>query len=144
VFEHELTARGVAVDKSLCEHFAYTRQELYALVRVEGISTFEELLERTARATVATSASRRWAILASCWNQPIMDPLVPLQDTNDTFMANMQKNGTYSVVPRIPGGEITPDKLIVIGQVAKKYDLYTKITGGQRIDLFGAQLQSCR
>ncbi|MBZ5782352.1 hypothetical protein, partial [Klebsiella aerogenes] len=63
-----------------------------------------------------------------------------LQDTNDTFMANMQKNGTYSVVPRIPGGEITPDKLIVIGQVAKKYDLYTKITGGQRIDLFGAQL----
>jgi len=65
---------------------------------------------------------------------------VPLQDTNDTFMANMQKNGTYSVVPRIPGGEITPDKLIVIGQVAKKYDLYTKITGGQRIDLFGAQL----
>ncbi|MCY1174131.1 Nitrite reductase [NAD(P)H] [compost metagenome] len=70
-----------------------------------------------------------------------MDPaLVPLQDTNDTFMANMQKNGTYSVVPRIPGGEITPDKLIVIGQVAKKYDLYTKITGGQRIDLFGAQL----
>ncbi len=66
--------------------------------------------------------------------------LVPLQDTNDTFMANMQKNGTYSVVPRIPGGEITADKLIAIGVVAKKYDLYTKITGGQRIDLFGAQL----
>jgi nitrite reductase (NADH) large subunit len=81
------------------------------------------------------------SILASCWNQPIMDAsLVPLQDTNDTFMANMQKNGTYSVVPRIPGGEITADKLIAIGVVAKKYDLYTKITGGQRIDLFGAQL----
>src|SRR5690606_6148708 len=66
--------------------------------------------------------------------------LVPLQDTNDTFMANMQKNGTYSVVPRIAGGEITPEKLIVLGEVARKYDLYTKITGGQRIDLFGAQL----
>ncbi|HTN29755.1 MAG TPA: nitrite reductase (NAD(P)H), partial [Pseudomonas sp.] len=66
--------------------------------------------------------------------------LVPLQDTNDTFMANMQKNGTYSVVPRIPAGEITPDGLIAIGAVAKKYQLYTKITGGQRIDLFGAQL----
>ncbi|MFP3335891.1 hypothetical protein SB761_34885, partial [Pseudomonas sp. SIMBA_064] len=67
------------------------------------------------------------SILASCWNQPIMDAsLVPLQATNDTFMANMQKNGTYSVVPRIPGGEITADKLIVIGEVAKKYDLYTK------------------
>ena len=44
------------------------------------------------------------------------------------------------MVPRIAGGEITPDKLIVLGQVAKKYDLYTKITGGQRIDLFGARV----
>jgi nitrite reductase (NADH) large subunit len=66
---------------------------------------------------------------------------VGLQDTNDNFLANMQKNGTYSVVPRIAGGEITPDKLIVLGEVAKKYNLYTKITGGQRIDLFGARVQ---
>ena len=143
VFEHELTARGVTVDKSLCEHFAYTRQELYALVRVEGIQTFADLLHRHGKGDVGCDICKPVVgnILASCWNRPIMDAsLVPLQDTNDTFMANMQKNGTYSVVPRIPGGEITPDKLIVIGQVAKKYDLYTKITGGQRIDLFGAQL----
>ncbi|WP_409281401.1 nitrite reductase large subunit NirB [Pseudomonas defluvii] len=143
VFEHELSARGVAVDKSLCEHFAFTRQELYALVRVEGITTFEDLHARHGRGHLGCDICKPTvgSILASCWNQPIMDAaLVPLQDTNDTFMANMQKNGTYSVVPRIPGGEITPDKLIVIGQVAKKYDLYTKITGGQRIDLFGAQL----
>nr|WP_279153194.1 nitrite reductase large subunit NirB [Pseudomonas mosselii] len=143
VFEHELTARGVTLDKSLCEHFAYTRQELYGLVRVEGIRTFGELLERHGKGHVGCDICKPAVgnILASCWNQPIMDPaLVPLQDTNDTFMANMQKNGTYSVVPRIPGGEITPQKLIVIGQVAQKYDLYTKITGGQRIDLFGAQL----
>lgn len=143
VFEHELIARGVAVDKSLCEHFAYTRQELYALVRVEGILSFDEMLAKHGRGHVGCDICKPTvgSILASCWNRPIMDPsLVPLQDTNDTFMANMQKNGTYSVVPRIPGGEITPDKLIVIGQVAKKYDLYTKITGGQRIDMFGAQL----
>ncbi len=82
------------------------------------------------------------SILASCFNEPITDAAhVPLQDTNDTFMANMQKNGTYSVVPRIAGGEITPDKLVVLGQVAQKYQLYTKITGGQRIDLFGARLE---
>jgi nitrite reductase (NADH) large subunit len=143
VFEHELTARGVVVDKSLCEHFAYTRQELYALVRVGGIHSFEELLAKHGRGHVGCDICKPTVgnILASCWNQPIMNPsLAPLQDTNDTFMANMQKNGTYSVVPRIPGGEITPDKLIAIGAVAKKYDLYTKITGGQRIDLFGAQL----
>ncbi|MBV2135063.1 nitrite reductase large subunit NirB [Pseudomonas sp. MAP12] len=143
VFEHELSARGVAVDKSLCEHFAYTRQELYAMVRVEGIISFEELLAKHGRGHVGCDICKPavGSILASCWNQPITDPLlVPLQDTNDTFMANMQKNGTYSIVPRIAGGEITPDKLIALGAVAKKYDLYTKITGGQRIDLFGAQL----
>ncbi len=143
VVEHELTARGVEVDKSLCEHFAYTRQELYHFVRVEGIESFEALLAKHGKGHVGCDICKPavGSILASCWNQPIMNPsLVPLQDTNDTFMANMQKNGTYSVVPRIPGGEITPDGLIAIGAVAKKYDLYTKITGGQRIDLFGAQL----
>jgi nitrite reductase (NADH) large subunit len=143
VFEHELSARGVEVDKSLCEHFAYTRQELYGIVRVEGIQSFQELLARHGRGHVGCDICKPavGSILASCWNQPITDPLlIPLQDTNDTFMANMQKNGTYSIVPRIAGGEITPDKLITLGAVAKKYDLYTKITGGQRIDLFGAQL----
>lgn len=143
VFEHELTARGVTVDKSLCEHFAHTRQELYHFVRVEGIETFEALLARHGKGHIGCDICKPAvaSILASCWNRPIMDPaLVSLQDTNDTFMANMQKNGTYSVVPRVPGGEITPEGLIAIGQVAKKYDLYTKITGGQRIDLFGAQL----
>ncbi|WP_427184879.1 nitrite reductase large subunit NirB [Bordetella bronchialis] len=143
VFEHELSRRGVAVDKSLCEHFAYTRQELYGIVRVEGIESFEALLARHGRGRVGCDICKPAvaSILASCWNRPIQDPsLVPLQDTNDTFMANMQKNGTYSVVPRIPGGEITPDGLLAIGAVAKKYKLYTKITGGQRIDLFGAQL----
>ncbi|ARP91522.1 nitrite reductase (NAD(P)H) [Bordetella genomosp. 9] len=143
VFEHELAARGVAVDKRLCEHFAYTRQELYGIVRVEGIETFEDLLARHGSGKIGCDVCKPVvaSILASCWNRPIQDPsLVPLQDTNDTFMANMQKNGTYSVVPRIPGGEITPEKLIAIGNVARKYQLYTKITGGQRIDLFGAQL----
>ena len=143
VVEHELASRGVAVDKSLCEHFPYTRQELYAIVRVGGIETFEALLASHGKGHVGCDICKPavGSILASCWNRPIQDPhLVPLQDTNDTFMANMQKNGTYSVVPRIPAGEITPDGLIAIGAVAKKYKLYTKITGGQRIDLFGAQL----
>lgn len=143
VFEHELSARGVAVDHSLCEHFSHTRQELYGIIRVEGIKRFEDVLARHGRGSVGCDICKPaiGSILASCWNEPVMDPaLVPLQDTNDTFMANMQKNGTYSVVPRIAGGEITPDKLIVLGEVARKYDLYTKITGGQRIDLFGAQL----
>ena len=147
VVDNELEARGVEVDQSICEHFAHTRQELYSIVRVEGIKTFNELIAKhgttqghglgcdICKPAVAS-------ILASCFNEPITDAAhVPLQDTNDTFMANMQKNGTYSIVPRIPGGEITPEKLLVLGEVGKKYNLYTKITGGQRIDLFGARLE---
>ena len=143
VFEHELSARGVEVERSLCEHFSHTRQELYGIICVEGITRFEQLLARHGKGDLGCDICKPvvGSILASCWNEPVMDPgLVALQDTNDTFMANMQKNGTYSVVPRIAGGEITPEKLIVLGEVARKYDLYTKITGGQRIDLFGAQL----
>lgn len=143
VFETELTARGITVDHSLCEHFSYTRQELYSLVRVHNIRSFEELMAQYGNGGLGCDICKPavGSILASAWNKPITDPLyIPLQDTNDTFMGNMQKNGTYSVVPRIAGGEITPDKLIVLGQVAKKYNLYTKITGGQRVDLFGAQL----
>ncbi|NDL71206.1 nitrite reductase large subunit NirB [Vreelandella alkaliphila] len=147
VVDHELEARGVEVDKSICEHFAHTRQELYDIVRVEGIKTFSELIEKHGNqdthclgCDICKPAVA--SILASCFNEPITDAAhVPLQDTNDTFMANMQKNGTYSVVPRIAGGEITPDKLVVLGQVAQKYQLYTKVTGGQRIDLFGARLE---
>ncbi|WP_336763988.1 nitrite reductase large subunit NirB [Asaia sp. VD9] len=143
VFETELSARGIEVDHSLCEHFSHTRQELYALVRVHNIRTFGELLEKHGNGGLGCDICKPTvgSILASAWNRPITDPAyIPLQDTNDTFMANMQKNGTYSVMPRIAGGEITPDKLIVLGQVGKKYGLYTKITGGQRIDLFGAQI----
>ncbi|GBQ16368.1 nitrite reductase large subunit NirB [Swaminathania salitolerans] len=143
VFETEISARGIEVDHSLCEHFSHTRQELYALVRVHDIRTFDALMERYGNGGLGCDICKPTvgSIMASAWNRPITDPAyIPLQDTNDTFMANMQKNGTYSVMPRIAGGEITPDKLIVLGQVGKKYGLYTKITGGQRIDLFGAQI----
>ncbi|KAA0009964.1 nitrite reductase large subunit [Billgrantia pellis] len=141
--DHELESRGVEIDKSICEHFAHTRQELYDIVRVEGIKTFSELVNKHGHGLGCDICKPAVAsILASCFNEPITDAAhIPLQDTNDTFMANMQKNGTYSVVPRVPGGEITPEKLMVLGQVAQKYALYTKVTGGQRIDLFGARLE---
>ncbi len=138
----ELEARGLEADRSLCEHFDYTRQELFHLCQVEELRTYDELLRRHGRGygcdiCKPTAAS----ILASLWNEHVLDdPHRGLQDTNDRFLANMQKDGTYSVVPRVPAGEITPDKLLVLGRVAKKYDLYTKITGGQRIDLFGARV----
>ena len=138
----ELEARGIEINTDICEHFPLTRQELYHVVRVERITTFEELIERHGRGRGCDICKPAAAsIFAACWNGHVLEPTnAPLQDTNDHFLANMQKNGTYSIVPRVPGGEITPDKLIALGQVAKKYDLYTKVTGGQRIDLFGAEV----
>lgn len=137
----ELAKLGMEVNTDLCEHFAHTRQELYHLVRVDELRTFDAVIGKYGRGLGCDVCKPTVAsILASCWNDYILkQEHAGLQDTNDYFLANMQKNGTYSVVPRIAGGEITPDKLIVLGQVAKKYNLYTKITGGQRIDLFGAQ-----
>lgn len=142
VVDNELEKRGVEVSTDICEHFPHTREEIYHIIRVEGIRSFQELLEKHGKGLGCDICKPTVGnMLASCWNEHIMDEQhVHLQDTNDTFMANMQKNGTYSIVPRIAGGEITPDKLIVLGEVAKKYNLYTKITGGQRVDLFGAQL----
>ena len=143
VVDCELSKRGVEVKKDICEHFAYSRQEVFHLVKVGAIKTFDDLLEQHGKGLGCeickpVSAS----ILASVWNDFVLTPNhVSLQDTNDTYLGNMQKDGTYSVVPRIAGGEITPEKLIVLGEVAKKHKLYTKITGGQRIDLFGARVE---
>ena len=141
VLNSELEKLGVEVNTDLCEHFAFTRQDLYNIIRVEKIKSFEHLIEKHGKGLGCDICKPAVAsMLASCWNEHILEkPLHALQDTNDYFMGNLQKDGTYSVVPRVPGGEITPDKLIVLGQVAKKYNLYTKITGGQRVDLFGAR-----
>lgn len=142
VVDNELEKRGVEIKKDICEHFAYSRQELFHLVKVEEIRTFDELVEKHGKGLGCEICKPAAAsIFASVWNDFVLaTPHVSLQDTNDTYLANMQKDGTYSIVPRIAGGEITPDKLIVLGQVAKKYKLYTKVTGGQRIDLFGAKV----
>ena len=142
VMELQLENLGVAVKKDICEHFAYSRQELYHLIRINGIKTFDDLLASHGRGCGCEVCKPLvGSLLASCWNDYLLKPAhLPLQDTNDRYFANIQKDGTDSVVPRVPGGEITPQGLIAIGEVAVRYDLYTKITGGQRIDLFGARL----
>jgi nitrite reductase (NADH) large subunit len=143
ILDAEMKKRGFAVNNHLCEHFAHSRQELYHLVRINQIRSFDALLAQHGRGLGCDICKPAVAsILASCWNEMILKPAhAPLQDTNDHFLANLQKDGTYSIVPRVPGGEITPAKLIALGAVATKYGLYTKITGAQRIDLFGARVE---
>jgi nitrite reductase (NADH) large subunit len=143
VMNAELKKQGLAVSNHLCEHFAYTRQELYHLVRVGRIRSFPALLARHGSGLGCDICKPVAAnILASTWNDFVLKPEhASLQDSNDYYLGNIQKDGTYSVVPRMPGGEVTADGLIAVGQVAKKYGLYTKVTGGQRVDLFGARVE---
>ena len=143
LFKDQMKKLGKKVTNHLCEHFAYSRTELFAIIKTKGLKTFHDVITQCGRGTGCELCKPPIAsILASLWNEDILDPEhETLQDTNDRFLANMQRGGLYSVVPRVPGGEITPEKLIVLGEVAQEYRLYTKITGGQRIDLFGAQVQ---
>ncbi|HEY3395302.1 MAG TPA: nitrite reductase large subunit NirB [Lacipirellulaceae bacterium] len=139
----ELKKAGRAVVNHLCEHFQLSRTELFAIVKAKKLRTFSEILAHCGRGHGCEICKPAvTSILASLWNELVMRPEhETLQDTNDRFLANMQRGGLYSVVPRVPGGEITPQKLAVIARVADKYNLYTKITGGQRIDMFGARVQ---
>jgi nitrite reductase (NADH) large subunit len=140
LLNHTLESMGKTVKKTLCEHFDYTRQDLYSIIKVNNFTTFDELLEQHGKGDGCEVCKPAIAsLLASAWNDLIIKQDT-IQDTNDRFLANIQRGGTYSVIPRVPGGEITPEKLIVIGEIAKKYNLYTKITGGQRIDLLGARV----
>ncbi|MCX9191604.1 nitrite reductase (NAD(P)H) [Carbonactinospora thermoautotrophica] len=143
ILGEELAKKGVTLSKVLCEHFDYSRQELFDIIRVRGITTFSQLVAEYGRGRGCDICKPVVAsILASLGIGHVLDgEQAALQDTNDHFLANLQKDGTYSVVPRIPGGEITPEKLIAIGEVARDFGLYTKITGGQRIDLFGARVE---
>ncbi|MFI8776986.1 nitrite reductase large subunit NirB [Brachybacterium paraconglomeratum] len=139
----ELAKLGKAVSTGLCEHFELSRRQLFDAVHVSGLTTFSAVIERFGRGRGCDVCKPVLAsILAVLGGEHVLDgENATLQDTNDHVMANLQKDGTYSVVPRMPGGEVTPEGLIVVGEVARDFGLYTKITGGQRVDMFGARLE---
>lgn len=139
----ELAKLGQTTSDALCEHFAMSRRQLFDAVRVSELSTFSAIIARFGSGRGCDICKPALAsILAVLVGDHVLDgENAALQDTNDHVMANMQKDGTYSVVPRMPGGEVTPAGLIAIGGIAESYGLYTKITGGQRIDMFGARLE---
>jgi len=150
IINKTLQAAGLDFNAWICAHFDHDRQALYHLCQVEGINDFNTLITlhgkpsasgHTYGCEICKPAAA--SIFASLQNHYVLDQNlghVQLQDTNDAYLGNIQKDGTYSIVPRVAGGEITPTKLIAMGQIAQEYDLYTKITGGQRIDMFGATL----
>merc|ERR1719436_1458790 len=143
---------GKKLFTGISPHFPFTRKELFEIIKVKGLKTYEEVVETCARAGRIPDLQKALAgdevckpvvasIMASLWQEnPVKDGLKQLQDTNDHFLANIQRSGQYSVIPRCPGGEVTPEELILMGTVAKKYNLWTKVTGAQRIGLFGANV----
>ncbi|KAI1387253.1 nitrite reductase [Hypoxylon trugodes] len=146
IFTKTMTDMGAEVTNYLCAHFNYSRADLYNIIMIKRLKTLPDVMREAGndKSSDGCEACKPAvaSIFASLWNKHVMDKTTHgLQDTNDRFLGNIQRNGTFSVIPRVSAGEITPDKLIVIGEVAKKYNLYTKITGGQRIDMFGAKKQ---
>ncbi|QDU82344.1 Nitrite reductase [NAD(P)H] [Polystyrenella longa] len=141
LFNAEMEAAGIEVNNNLCEHFAFSRTELFNIIKIKQLKKFDDVIAECGAGNGCETCKPAVAsILASLWNEHLFEH-ASLQDTNDRFFANMQRGGLYSIVPRVPGGEITPEKLIVLGKIGKEYNLYTKITGGQRVDLFGAALE---
>ena len=139
----ELTKMGRTVSTALCEHFTHSRRQLFDAVLVSGLTTFSAIIERfgTGRGCDVCKPVIASILASTAGSHVLEGEMATLQDTNDHVMANLQKDGTYSVVPRMPGGEVTPEGLIAVGEVARDHGLYTKITGGQRIDMFGARLE---
>ncbi|KAI0168957.1 nitrite reductase [Hypoxylon sp. FL1284] len=146
IFGKAMADMGAEVTNHLCAHFSYSRADLYNIVMAKRLKTLAEVMREAGNDASSDGCEACKpavaSIFASLWNRHVMDRAHHgLQDTNDRFLGNIQRNGTFSVVPRVSAGEITPDKLIAIGEVARQYGLYTKITGGQRIDMFGARKQ---
>ncbi|KAF2010382.1 nitrite reductase [Aaosphaeria arxii CBS 175.79] len=144
IFNKTMASMGQEVKNHLCPHFEYSRADLFNIIYVKRITEFADVMRECGKEPESTGCEgckpTIGSIIASLFNKHLIDDTRKgLQETNDRFLANIQRNGTFSVVPRVSGGEITPEKLIIIGTVAKKFNLYCKITGGQRIDLFGAK-----
>ncbi|KAF2742117.1 nitrite reductase [Sporormia fimetaria CBS 119925] len=144
IFNKTMASMGQEIKNHLCPHFAHSRADLFNIIYVKGLKEFRDVMRQCGSEpeSLGCEACKPTigSILSSLYNRHLLDDSRKgLQDTNDRFLANIQRNGTFSVIPRVPGGEITPEKLIIIGTVAKKYNLYCKITGGQRIDMFGAK-----
>ena len=137
----ELRSTGQAISNAMCAHFRYSRTELFTIGKAKKLKTFEEFIKKASIDPTNDNGCEVCkpaiaSILAGLWNEHILNPgLRSLQDTNDRYLANIQRGGLYSIIPRIAAGEVTPQKLGVIAEVAQEFDLYTKITGAQRIDI---------
>jgi nitrite reductase (NADH) large subunit len=114
------------------------KAELVQQIRTRGLKSVTAVFRELAGGKEDPASKAGLAsLLKSIWPQDYEDER-DARFINDRVHANIQKDGTYSVIPRIYGGVTSPSELKRIAEVAIKYDVrMVKFTGGQRIDLLG-------
>jgi nitrite reductase (NADH) large subunit len=136
----EAVAGGVRADPSESWYVAAVpldKPTLVAEVKARGLKSVSAVLRELGTADDEKSRNGLASMLKGIWGAEYIDER-DSRFINDRVHANIQKDGTFSVVPRIYGGITTAEDLIKIGEVAKKYNVpMVKFTGGQRIDLLG-------
>jgi nitrite reductase (NADH) large subunit len=136
----EAVAGGVTADPSenwYVPAVPLDKPSLVAAVKDRGLKSVSAVLRELGTAEDEKSKAGLASMLKGIWGAEYVDER-DARFVNDRVHANIQKDGTFSVVPRAYGGVTTADELIRIGLVAKKYNVpMVKYTGGQRIDLLG-------
>ncbi len=129
-------------EKPVCKCTDYTHDDVRKAITEQKLTSLKALMNAMEWRTIDGCASCRPALnyyLIAAWPGKSQDDYRS-RFINERVHANIQKDGTYSVVPRIWGGLTTADELRTIADVADKYEIPTvKITGGQRIDLLGVK-----
>ncbi|HVY97129.1 MAG TPA: nitrite reductase large subunit NirB [Solirubrobacterales bacterium] len=124
----------------LCPCLQQTREQLAAEVRARGIESVSEAGQACGTGRQCGSCKPALAYLVSEINLNRHREERSARFINDRVHANIQRDGSFSVVPRMYGGVTTPDELRRIADVAERYEAkMVKVTGGQRIDLLGVR-----
>jgi nitrite reductase (NADH) large subunit len=122
----------------LCPCRKQTREQLAAIVREHDIDSVSGLSETCGAGRDCGACKPGLAYLVSQVQENRHREERHARFINDRVHANIQNDGTFSVVPRIRGGVTTPEELRRIADVAERHGVrMVKITGGQRIDLLG-------
>jgi len=128
--------------KPMCKCTDHPHDEVRKVIKEQHLTSIRAVMDFMEWRTADGCASCRPALnyyLISTWPAEAIDD-AQSRFINERAHANIQKDGTYSVVPRMWGGVTTPDELRAIADVADKFNVpEVKVTGGQRIDLFGVK-----
>ncbi len=126
----------------ICKCTDHTHEDVRRLIKAQGLKSIPAVMQDLGWKTVGGCASCRPALnyyLLSDWPQDYIDDRQS-RFVNERNHANIQKDGTYSVVPRMWGGVTTSAELRAIADAADRYAVpMIKVTGGQRIDLLGVK-----